>query len=99
MDFQLCPTEQAPAATLACGSGFEMVFWAEVEGDTVAVSPSGLALNQSALMPCPEIEWRPTLQRQSWLAAPIPKLGTPQWMGSLLMSSGLMVSKHQSIGW
>lgn len=30
MGFQLCPTE--PAAILACGSGFDMVFWPEASG-------------------------------------------------------------------
>lgn len=30
MGFQLCPT--GPAAILACGSGFDMVFWPEAGG-------------------------------------------------------------------
>lgn len=99
--FQLCPTGPVPAAILAHGSGFEMMFGAEASG-SVAGSPSGLPLNQvgeiqGALIPYLQIDWGPALQRQSWLAAPVLKLGTPQEVGSLLVSPGQMVGKHPSI--
>lgn len=95
MDFQLCPTELPPWPV---GLAMKWCFGLRWGGYCCSQSIWAPFKPQcSHALPGNSMETHPS--EAELAGSPYSQTWNPQWVGSLLTSSGLMVSKHQCIGW